>query len=130
MNALKTDLLATHPASKTSKRSSKELQSKGIKTNIPTNKLPQRERERERERESELQLPEAKNPSSSREPKEESSLKFLLFFHRKEIFKKNLIEQKQATPKKKQKPTSLLQTRSPRLETSHRQAPNSRTLPE
>jgi len=47
MNALKTDLLATHPASKTSKRSSKELQSKGIKTNIPTNKLPQRERERE-----------------------------------------------------------------------------------
>jgi len=51
MNALKTDLLATHPASKTSKRSSKELQSKGIKTNIPTNKLPQRERERERERE-------------------------------------------------------------------------------
>jgi hypothetical protein len=121
INALKTDLLATHPASKTSKRSSKELQSKGIKTNIPTNKLPQRERESIRKQ---------KTHQAREKPKEESSRKFLLFFHRKEIFKKNLIEQKQATPKKKQKPTSLLQTRSPRLETNHRQAPNSRTLPE
>jgi hypothetical protein len=126
INALKTDLLATHPASKNLKDDQRSFNLNELKG---TYQLTNSHRERERERES-YNFWKQKTHQAREKPKEESSRKFLLFFHRKEIIKQDLIEQEQATPKKKQKPTSLLQTRSPRLETSHRQALNSRTLPE